>query len=95
MEAGLEAGGLGCLTPFQAVPKLRIHNLVRGPMYVSDWPKMPNMVSRPKLGGNSTFLRHGPLGQGILSFALTCPKTILHALWSCREVDVVWSNVEL
>ena len=36
-------------------------------MYVSDWPKMPNMVPRPNLGGNSAFLCHGALGRGILS----------------------------
>ena len=38
-------------------------------MYVSDWPKRPNMVPRPNLGGDSTFPRHGPLNQGVLSFA--------------------------
>ena len=24
-----------------------------------------------------------------------CPEMVLHAFWSCREVDVVWSDVEL
>ena len=38
-------------------------------MQVSNWPKRPNMVPRPNLGGESTFLRHDPLGQGVLSFA--------------------------
>ena len=71
MEAGLEAGGLGCLTPFQAVPKLRTHNRVCRPMHVSDCSKRPNMVSRPNPGGNSIFLRHGLLNRDVLSFAPT------------------------
>ena len=43
-------------------------------MHVSDWPKRPNMVPRPNLGGDSTFLCHGPLGQGVLFFV---PATTL------------------
>ena len=37
----------------QHVPKLRTHNLVRGFMCVSDWPKGPNIIPRPNLGDNS------------------------------------------
>ena len=74
MEASLQdykLGSLGCLTPSQVVPKLGTHNLVCGPMYVSNWPKRPNMVPKSNLGGNFTFLCHSPLGRGVLSFAPT------------------------
>ena len=40
-------------------------------MYVSDWPKMPNTIPRPNLGGDSTFFHHRSLGRGILSFVPT------------------------
>ena len=40
-------------------------------MYVSDRPKRPNMVPKPNLGGDFTFLHRRPLDWGVLSFALT------------------------
>ena len=40
-------------------------------IHVSDWPKMPNMVTRPNLGDDSTFLHHGSFGWDILSFEPT------------------------
>ena len=39
------------------------------------------MVPRPNLGGNSTFLCHGPLGQGVLFFVLTTTLT-----WGFKNV---------
>ena len=38
-------------------------------MYVSDWPKRPNMIPRPNLGGDSIFLHHGLLKRGVLPYA--------------------------
>ena len=35
-------------------------------MHVSDWPKRRNMVPRPNLGGNSTFLHHDLVDRGVL-----------------------------
>ena len=40
-------------------------------MYVSNWLEKPNMVPRPNLGGDFTFLCHGPLGRGVPTFAPT------------------------
>ena len=37
-------------------------------MYVSDYSNRHNMVPRPNLDGDSTFLGHGPLDWGVLSF---------------------------
>ena len=53
-------GSLRCLSPSQAIPKLQTHNLICRLMYISKWPKRPNLVPGPKLGGNSIF--HPPPG---------------------------------
>ena len=69
MEVGPQAGQSWLPNTFTSHPKLRTHNLVCRPMYVSDWPKRPNMVPKPNLGGNSTFLYHSLLSRGVLPFA--------------------------
>ena len=50
------------VTLSQAIPKLQTHNLVHGFKCVSDWPKVPNMVPRHNLGGNS-ISSHSPLAR--------------------------------
>ena len=56
---------LGCLTPSHTVPKLRTYNLVCKPIHVSKWPKMLNLIPRPKPGGDSPSTR-STLGWGVL-----------------------------
>ena len=51
MEAGPQVGWSWVLNTFPS----RIYNLVCRSMHVSDWPKRPNMVPRPNLGGDSFF----------------------------------------
>ena len=53
MKAAHKPGSLGCLIVSQSVPKLLTHNLVRGPMCVSNWPKRPNMAPKPCLGDDN------------------------------------------
>jgi len=89
MEAGLQARCSWCLTPSQAIPKLRTYNLVCRPIHLNEWSKRPDMVLRPNLGGDSIF--HPTLGplqvkayfpRGNYLFADACTQTICQ-LFAC------------
>ena len=71
---------LGCLTPSHVVPKLRTHNLVCKPIHVSKWPKRPNLVPRPKLGGDSPSTQ-STLGRDVL------PTRIPLVMGACAHND--------
>ena len=71
MEADPQAEWSWVPITFPSRTQTPAYNLVCGPIYVTDWTNRPNMVPRPNLGGNSTFLHHGPIGRGILSFVPT------------------------
>ena len=54
-------------------------------MHVSDWPKRPDMVHRANLDDDSTFLRHSPLGWGILSIA---PTLVESRFWFRSKIKI-------